>query len=158
VVYAKPPFGGPEQVLSYLARYTHRIAISNDRLLRLEGDEVVFPGATGPTATVGARLHAHEFLRRFLLHVLPGGFVKVRSYGLLANRDRHERIARCREALGAPPGDPPPPVAETGWAELFARLTGRDPTRCPRCGAGRLFLLAEIPAAGRGPPPAWRAS
>lgn len=80
------------------------------------------------------RLHAHEFLRRFLLYVLPGGFVRVRSYELLANRDRQERIARCREALGAPPGDPPPPVVETGWAELFTRLTGTDPNRCLRCG------------------------
>jgi hypothetical protein len=104
------------------------------------------------------RLHAHEFLRRFLLHVLPDGFVRIRSYGLLANRDRQEKLARCREALGASPGDPPPPVVETGWAELFARLTGTDPNRCPRCGTGRLDLVAEIPAAGRGPPPARRAS
>jgi len=88
------------------------------------------------------RLHAHEFLRRFLLHVLPGGFERIRSYGLLANRNRHERIARCREALGAPPGDPPTPVVETRSAELFARLTGTDPTRCPRCGTGRLLLVA----------------
>lgn len=150
----------PCPILSYLARYTHRIAISNERLLRLEGDHVVFTWrdrAHGDRRRT-MRLHAHEFLRRFLLHVLPDGFVRIRSYGLLANRNRHERIERCREALKAPPGDPPPPAAETGWAELLTRLTGTDPTRCPRCGTGRLLLIAEIPAAGRGPPPARRAS
>ena len=160
VVYAKPPFGGPEQVLSYLARYAHRIAISNDRLLRLEGDEVVFTWrdrAHGDRRCT-MRLHAHEFLRRFLLHVLPDGFVKIRSYGLLANRDRHERIERCRAALGAEPEAPQQPIAETGWAELLARLTGRDPTRCPRCRNGQLLLVAEIAALGRGPPPAGGAS
>lgn len=89
VVYAEPPFGGPQQILSYLARYTHRIAISNHRLLRLEGDYVVFTWrdrAHGDRQRI-VKLHSHEFLRRFLLHVLPTGFVRVRSYGLLANRD-----------------------------------------------------------------------
>jgi hypothetical protein len=160
VVYAKPPFGGPRQVLDYLSRYTHRIAISNLRLLRLEGEEVVFTWrdrAHGDRRRT-MRLHAHEFLRRFLLHVLPDGFVRIRFYGLLANRDRQERIARCREALGVAAGDPPQPASEAGWAELLARLTGADPNRCPQCGTGRLHLVAEIPAAGRGPPPARRAS
>jgi hypothetical protein len=160
VVYAKPPFGGPRQILDYLSRYTHRIAISNHRLLRLEGEEVVFTWrdrAHGDRQRT-MRLHAHEFLRRFLLHVLPDGFVRIRSYGLLANRDRQEKLARCREALGVAAGDPPQPASEAGWAELLARLTGTDPNRCPRCGTGRLHLVAEIPAAGRGPPPARRAS
>ena len=155
VVYAKPPFGGPRQVLRYLARYTHRVAISNDRLLRLEGEQVVFTWrdrADGDRVRT-MRLHAHEFLRRFLLHVLPDGFVRIRSYGLLANRNRRETVARCREVLGVPEEDaPPPPPEPLGWAELLARLTGTDPTRCPRCGAGLVLAAREIPAAGRGPP------
>jgi hypothetical protein len=160
VVYAKPPFGGPRQVLDYLSRYTHRVAISNHRLLRLEGEEVVF---TWRDRAHGDRqrtmpLHAHEFLRRFLLHVLPDGFVRIRSYGLLANRDRQETLARCREALGVAPAEAPPPAEEAGWAELLARFTGTDPLRCPKCGNGRLLPVGELPAGGRGPPPRRRAS
>lgn len=160
VVYAKPPFGGPRKVLAYLARYTHRIAISNHRLLRIEGEEVVFTWrdrAHGDRQCT-MRLHAHEFLRRFLLHVLPDGFVRVRSYGLLANRGRHETIARCREALGAPPAEPPAGAEAMGWCELLARLTGTDLGRCPDCRHGRLLLVAEIPAQGRDPPRLRRAS
>ena len=154
VVYAKPPFGGPGQVLDYLSRYTHRTAISNHRLLRLEGEEVVFTWrdrADGDRQKT-MRLHAHEFLRRFLLHVLPDGFVRIRSYGLLANRDRQETLTRCREALGVTAAEPPPPAVEADWTQLLARLTGTDPTRCPKCGRGVLVAVAEIPAAGRGPP------
>jgi hypothetical protein len=154
VVYAKPPFGGPEKVLAYLARYTHRIAISNHRLLRIEGEDVVFTWrdrAHGDWQRT-MQLPAHEFLRRFLLHVLPNGFVRVRSYGLLANRGRHETIARCREALGAPPAEPTAGAEAMGWRELLARLTGTDPGRCPDCRGGRLLLVAEIPAQGRDPP------
>ena len=98
------------------------------------------------------RLHSHEFLRRFPLHVLPDGFVRVRSYGLLANRGRQATIARCREALGAPPAEPPAGVEAPGWRELLVRLTGSDPERCPECRRGRLLLVAEIPAQGRDPP------
>jgi Putative transposase/Transposase zinc-binding domain len=160
VVYAKPPFGGPEKVLAYLARYTHRIAISNHRLLRLEGEEVIFTWrdrAHGDRQRT-MRLHAHEFLRRLLLHVLPDGFVRIRSYGLLANRGRHETIARCREALGAPPGEPSAAPETEGWCELLARLTGTDPGRCPECRHGRLLRVAEIPAQSRAPPRLQRAS
>lgn len=161
VVYAKPPFGGPRQVLAYLARYTHRVAISNHRLLRLEGEEVVFTWrdrAHGDRRRT-MRLHAHEFLRRFLLHVLPDGFVRIRTYGLLANRDRQETLARCRETLGIAPGEASPPAHQgAGWIELLTRLTGTDPTRCPQCGSELLLDGAEIPATGRGPPRRGRAS
>lgn len=160
VVYAKPPFGGPKKVLAYLARYTHRIAISNHRLLRFEGEEVVFTWrdrAHGDRQRT-MRLHAHEFLRRFLLHVLPDGFVRVRSYGLLANRGRHETIARCREVLGAPPAESPAGAEATSWRELLTRLTGNDPGRCPDCRQGSLLLVAEIPAQSRAPPRLRRAS
>ena len=120
----------------------------------MKGDEVVFAWRDrahgGRQRTM--RLHGHEFLRRFLLHVLPDGFVRIRSYGLLANRDRRETLTRCREALGLTTAEPPPPALEADWAELLARLTGTDPTRCPKCGRGVLVAVAEIPAAGRGPP------
>jgi DNA-directed RNA polymerase subunit RPC12/RpoP len=154
VVYAKPPFGGPRQVLAYLSRYTHRTAISNHRLLGVDGEEVVFTWrdrAHGDRRRT-MRLHAHEFLRRFLLHVLPDGFVRIRSYGLLANRDRRAKLTRCRQLLGQAPAEPPAPVEEAGWAELLAQLTGTDPTRCPKCGSRPLLAVAEIPATGRAPP------
>jgi hypothetical protein len=96
---ARPPFGSPEQVLTYLARYTHRIAISNPRLVRLEDGQVTF---TYKDYTQDGRrremtLAAEEFIRRFLLHVLPAGFVRIRYYGLLANRHRTVNLAQCRE-------------------------------------------------------------
>ena len=148
------------QVLDYLARYTHRVAISNERLIALEGDQVVF---TWRDRSHGdrrrrMRLHAHEFLRRFLLHVLPERFVRIRSYGLLANRNRSERLARCREVLGA--AEPPETLSSEGlsWAELLTRLSGADPLRCPGCRAGALLHVAEIPAQGRGPPRLRRAA
>ena len=102
VVYAKEPFGGPEVVLKYLARYTHRAAISNHRLLELEDGQVRFRwkdyahGGRRRTMT----LSAIEFVRRFVMHVLPSGFVRIRHYGLLANRHRREKLALCRELLG----------------------------------------------------------
>src|SRR5262249_1322596 len=98
VVYVKPPFGGPEQVLKYLARYTHRVAISDRRLLDFEDGMVRFrykDYAHGDRKRV-MTLEAPEFVRRLLLHVLPGGFVRIRHYGLLANRHRHEKLALCR--------------------------------------------------------------
>jgi hypothetical protein len=149
VVYAKPPTKGPATVLKYLARYTHRAAISNRRLVSLVDGRVTFRwkdyahGGRRGTMT----LEAVEFVRRFLMHVLPSGFVRVRHYGLLANRNRQEKLARCRELLGmaVPPQpdtaptdpDPPPPPSHE------ATVT---PTRvCPRCGASRMIVVAEFP-------------
>ncbi len=145
VVYAKPPFGGPELVLKYLARYTHRAAISNDRLLELEDGRVRFRwkdyahGGRWRTMT----LSAVEFVRRFLMHVLPAGFVRIRHYGLLANRHRREKLALCRELLGVA-------ASEVEGEELTAPREGCNPvtpTRaCPVCGAGRLAVIAELSA------------
>src|SRR5206468_9060059 len=105
VVYAKPPFGGPEHVLHYLARYTHRVAISNHRLLDLAEGQVTFRwkdyahGSKKKKMTISA----HEFLRRFLLHVLPKGFVRIRFFGFLANRRRRTQLAQCQQLLAALP-------------------------------------------------------
>src|SRR4051794_28187601 len=136
VVYAKPPFGGPEQVLKYLARYTHRVAISNHRLLDLKDGRVTFRykdyARGGERRTM--ELTAAEFLRRFLQHVLPRGFVRIRSYGFLANRDRREKLAACRELLAAAPPAAVPPEAPSPAVPLgpAAVVTGmRCATVCP---------------------------
>jgi Putative transposase/Transposase zinc-binding domain len=140
VVHAKPPFGGPEQVLKYLARYTHRAAISNRRLIRLEGDEVEFlwkdyaDGQKRKTMT----LKAVEFIRRFLLHVLPTGFVRVRHYGFLSNRVCQEKLALCRSLLAAGTVAAAPEPNAGGES-------GSDATACPVCGRGRLVTIGTLP-------------
>ena len=145
VVYSKPPVAGADQVVDYLGRYTHRIAISNDRLVSLQGGRVTFRWKDRSKANQKKRmtLDACEFLRRFLLHVLPKRLVRIRHYGFLANGVRRRRIARCRVLLGVPEQQRPDveqvePNAET-WQELLLRLTGRDVTRCPNCHEGRLI-------------------
>ena len=142
VVFAKPPFGGPEQVLKYLARYTHRVAISNRRLLSIEEGRVRFEYkdyADGSQTKV-MTLAAIEFIRRFLLHVLPGGFVRIRQFGFLANRGRRKKLALCRGLLGAaaPPTEAPRPESKADPSE---------PKRCPACGAGRMRLVRITAAA-----------
>ena len=128
VVYAKPPFGGADHVLNYLARYTHRVAISNHRLVAFENERVSFRwrdyahGGKKKVMTVSA----HEFLRRFLLHVLPGGLVRIRHFGLFANRRRSAALQRCRVLLGATAcADPPEPPS----------------LRCPACSG--IMLVVE---------------
>ncbi|HTG35434.1 MAG TPA: IS91 family transposase, partial [Thermoanaerobaculia bacterium] len=144
VVYCKPPFGSPEQVLAYLARYTHRVAISNRRLVRLEGEDVVF---TWKDYAAGDRsremtLSGQEFLRRFLLHVLPDRFVRIRYFGLFANRHREPSLALCREVL---PGRPvQPKLTKSDWQSLLQSLTGVDPLRCEVCGQKALRLVEEL--------------
>jgi hypothetical protein len=135
IVYAKPPFGGPALVLKYLARYTHRVAISNARLVAV-GDTVVFRAkdyADGGKSKI-VRLSAEEFLRRFSQHLLPKGFVKIRHYGLLANHGRAERLHVCRRlllpALLLAAALLPPAPAEAIAPAL--------PPTCPKCGSVRL--------------------
>jgi len=135
VVYAKRPFGGAEQVFRYLGRYSHRVALSNDRLVSLEEGQVSFRWkdyADGHRAKV-MRLSAEEFLRRFLLHVLPPRFVRIRHYGLLAGRNVDTRLARCRELLGAVPAGGDTKPAMRPWYERVLEWTGEDPRVCPCC-------------------------
>jgi hypothetical protein len=150
VVYAKPPFGGPEVVLKYLARYTHRVAISDSRLLDFEDGVVRFryKDYAHGNRKRAMSLSAWEFVRRFLLHVLPAGFVRIRHYGILSNRHRHEDLALCRELLGG--GE----AAEPEAAEAVKVPEGPEsigPTRvCPVCGAGRMVVIAEFPPTASG--------
>ena len=148
-VYAKPPFGGPEQVLRYLARYTHRVAIGNSRLVSLEDDHVTFRYKIRSSEAEwrSKRLPAVEFLRRFTLHVLPPGFVRIRYFGFLANRNRRDAVAKCREQLG-----------DRSVEEAIKTVEkDRPPTgpRCPKCEKGTLVEvrgLARDPPNSRAPP------
>jgi hypothetical protein len=139
VVYAKRPFGGPEQVLKYLARYTHRVAISNSRLLSVADGRVTFryKDYADDQRSKTMTLSAEEFLRRFVHHVLPQGFVKVRHYGLLASRCRNQRLGLCRRLLLVEPLRAASPEAK---AEMPTPAAER---RCPQCG-GRRFLRLEL--------------
>lgn len=147
-VYSKPSFTGPEHVIAYLGRYTHRIAISNHRLVAHENGQVTFrytDRAAGIHRTM--ELPGPDFLRRFLAHVLPPGFVRIRYVGGLAHPTRREWLAQSRQLLadaGATLRPPAPPRAET-WQEQLQRLTGVDVTRCPRCRTGRLILVERLP-------------
>jgi putative transposase/transposase-like zinc-binding protein len=137
IVYAKRPFAGPEQVLGYLGRYTHRVALSNDRLVEHRDGHVRFrwKDYADHDRVKILTLETDEFLRRFLLHVVPNGFMRIRHFGLLSNRTRRETLARCRDLLGQPSTAAAGPESV---AALMYRLTGIDLTRCPVCGEGRM--------------------
>ena len=149
VVYAKPPFGGPQQVLKYLTRYTHRVAISNQRLISFEDGKVTFhwKDYTQDGGHRSMTLDAVEFLRRFLLHVLPRGFMHIRYYGFLANRNRQQKLQRIRSLLdteidsiqsqpsAGSPADPTADAHDDASDEL---------TLCPQCKSGRLRLVEKI--------------
>lgn len=138
MVYAKPPFGGPAQVLAYLGRYTHRVAIANSRLVSLANAEVAFRWKDyrhhGKAKVM--TLDVDEFIRRFLMHTLPDGFHRIRHYGFLANRQRAAKLALCRRLLDAPSQGPPAePVQDA--------VPLHRPDRCPTCG-GAMVMLAVL--------------
>src|SRR5882724_1538911 len=149
VVYAKRPFSSPEKVLDYLGRYTQRVALSNNRILSLT------ESANGPLVTFSYRdrkhgnctrtmtLHADEFIRRFLLHVLPAGFMRIRHFGFLANRSRKQKLDRCRVLLDLAQ---PSPIGKKSARQLLLEVTGFDLARCPACHVGTLVTLAQLPA------------
>jgi len=143
VVYAKAPFGGPERVLDYLGRYTHRVAISNNRLLDMQAGQVTFSykDYKHEQEKKVMSLSADEFLRRFLLHVLPDGFQRIRHYGLLGNRHRAENLARCRELLAVPA---PLPQPKLDYRERCRQRNGQDPLRCPQCKTGLMVRIATL--------------
>lgn len=158
VVYSKPPFGSPEQVLAYLSRYTHRVAISNSRLVRLAEGQVTFTykDYSDGDKVKEMTLPVEEFLRRFLLHILPERFVRIRYYGLLSTRTREEDLALCRQLLGVSQGSSA--GEEESWRELLSRLTGKESTLCPHCEQGHLRWVKELSAerhrgGGQRPPP-----
>ena len=149
VVYAKKPFAGPQQVLDYVGRYTHRVAISNNRILNIESGQITFRykdyrnGSQQKTMT----LSADEFIRRFLLHVLPEGFHRIRYYGFLGNRYRKEKLEQCRRLLGMVPREPDSPteVAQLDYRDRYQALTGSSLWECPACHRGRMNEIGEIP-------------
>ena len=141
VVYAKRPFGSPEQVLKYLARYTHRVAISDARILDIQDAGVTFRYRDNTRGPQVMTLDGVEFLRRFLLHVLPTGFVRIRYFGLLANCHRADNLARCRELLAADPTGAEAPAPSALPAPSPAE---QDRDRCPSCGTGRLRRVGLI--------------
>ena len=153
VVYAKPPFGGPQQVLNYVGRYTHRVAISNNRLVDIENNHVSFYWKdyrdNGQQKTM--TLSAEEFIRRFLIHVLPDGFQRIRYYGFLCNRYRQDKLVQCRQLLGMPALDPKPAEADQAidddYDHLYENLTGSSLRQCPICHQGRMIgveVLAPV--------------
>ena len=145
-VHVQPPFAGAGTVLDYLARYTHRIAISNHRLISMENGKVAFTYKDYKTsANRIMTLDACEFIRRFLMHVLPGGFQRIRYYGFLANRHRAQKLDLCRRLLHAP--EPAESIAHQGLdrVALIEILTGVNPTLCPRCQQGRLIRREVLP-------------
>jgi hypothetical protein len=153
VVYAKPPFGGPEQVLNYLGRYTHRVTISNNRLLAIDHGKVTFrwKDYRHHDQPKTMTLEADEFIRRFLLHVLPDGFQRIRHYGFLGNRYRKAKLALCRQLLGVVI----PAVTredKPDYRDFYEKLTGKSLRDCPVCHRGQRVPIAVLPALGRPPP------
>ena len=142
VVYAKPPFGSPSCVLKYLARYTHRVAISNRRLLGYRDGQVTFrykDYARGSQSRV-MTVTAGEFIRRFLLHVLPEGFMRIRHYGYLANRHRQQRLELCRRLLGSAAAPETPADAEPTQTAPSEQEAEESPSCCPICKTGRMQI------------------
>jgi hypothetical protein len=154
VVYAKRPFAGAEQVLDYLARYTHRVAISNNRLLNIKDGKVTFrwKDYRHHDQPKSMTLDVSEFIRRFLLHVLPDGFMRIRHYGFLGNRHRRVKIARSRELLGVAPAIPVNPNPHRDYRDQYQELTGKSLNDCPACGRGHMVRVEILmPIAGASP-------
>jgi hypothetical protein len=149
-VYAKKPFGSPQTVLNYLGRYNHRVALSNDRILDIENGQVTLSyrdrrdGDRKKTMT----LDAHEFIRRFLLHVLPDGFMRIRHFGFLANRSKKHLLPQCRKLLDLDPALPRCPTESA--KDLLLRITGVDLSRCPCCHNGTVIAVGDLPALSSG--------
>ena len=147
VVYCKPPFEGVQGVLQYLGRYTHRIAISNNRILNIRNGDVSFlwRDYADQNRLKTMTLKAEEFIRRFLLHVLPSRFVRIRHFGLLANRKRKNTLALCRQIFGERKTATKQDGRKETWQEQLFRICGIDVTLCPVCQKGRMWMVALLP-------------
>ena len=145
IVYAKRPFAGPQQVLEYLGRYTHRVAISNNRIVSIKNGKVTFTyrDRKRNVEVKNITLYADEFIRRFLLHVLPNGFMKIRYFGFLANTNKNKCIPLVRKFID-PTAQLPEKITETAQ-EMILRLTGEDLACCPQCQKGKMVKLGELP-------------
>lgn len=145
IVYAKRPFAGPKQVLEYLGRYTHRVAISNNRIKSIDNGQVTFTykDRKDDNKIKKITVSAQEFLRRFLLHVLPKGFMKIRYFGFLANINKKQAIPLIRKLIGSK-AKPPETVKETVF-EMMLRLTGQDIACCPNCKKGKMIIIKTLP-------------
>jgi len=145
IAYAKRPFAGPQQVLDYLGRYTHRVAISNNRIVSIDNGNVTFTyrDREGNNEIREMTLDAHEFIRRFLLHVLPMGFMKIRYFGFLSHKNKKEAIALLRKLID-PDAKFPEKIKET-ILQMMLRLTGRDITCCPKCKRGKMTIIKKLP-------------
>jgi hypothetical protein len=152
VVDCEETFKSPKKVIDYLGRYINRVAISNDRIVNLEDDKVTFSyrDSADKKRIKYMVLDAFEFIRRFLFHVLPDKFVKVRHYGILSTRNKNTKLLKCKQLLGAPTGGK---EEELSWQELVLKLTGVDPTLCPLCGKGKLILCQVLDPAEKKVPP-----
>lgn len=151
VVYAKPPFGSPGQVVKYLARYTHRVAISNRRLVSLGSGQVTFrykDYRQGHSQRL-MRLSAVEFIRRFLLHSLPKGFVRIRHYGFMANRVRQQNLEHCRRLIGNSTAEQPPAVSSQTHSGGVDQSISDWP--CPKCRKGEMHFIELLPPVRAGP-------
>jgi hypothetical protein len=144
IAYVKRPFAGPEQVLNYLGRYTHRVAITNNRILSIHNGSVTFSYRDRQHNNTLRRmsLPADEFIRRFLLHVLPRGFMKIRYFGFLAHINKKQAVALIRSLLGITTN--PEKTKET-IPDMMLRLTGKDITCCPRCKKGTMTIVKKLP-------------
>jgi hypothetical protein len=151
IVYPKATAANPAQALDYLGRYTHRVAISDHRLRALEGERITFDwrDRSDGNTLKQLTLPVQDFIARFMLHILPHGFAKVRSFGWLSGRKKTATLAAIRAALKATA--PPPPPAEESTPDRILRLTGVDITLCPHCKAGRLVYAGRLPPARAGP-------
>jgi len=145
IAYAKRPFAGPQQVLEYLGRYTHRVAISNNRIISIDKGKVTFKyrNRERNNEIRIMTLDAHEFIRRFLLHILPMGFMKIRYFGFLAHKNKSETIALLRKLID-PQATLPEKIKET-IIEMMLRLTGSDITCCPKCGKEKMKIIKKLP-------------
>jgi hypothetical protein len=152
VVFAKRPMLNPGQVLEYLGRYTHRIAISNHRIKDISDDGVRFSWLDYRHSKISEMtLHATEFLRRFAMHILPQGFIKIRHYGIMSSRAKKRNLASARYSLKA---IAPAPVKHLEWMELFERIFGRHPLLCPKCKKALMQTIAIVEPSARGSPAA----